>query len=362
MELYKIAASNLYGIGIKKLKLLCEKSGGLNALFEEDLNSLSTRCGINKKLLNNMNRNNALIEAQKQLDFNQKYGVETLFFNDDKYPHLLKECPDAPITLYFKGNISLQHRIIAVVGTRKPSKYGKENVEKLISSFQGQKIIIASGLAMGIDTFVHECCLKYNIQTVGVLGHGLDTISPRSNRDLAKKMAAKGGLLTEFGIEHKVTKYSFPKRNRIIAGLSHMTIVIESPRYGGAIITAELANGYNREVMAVPGSVFSNSSKGCNELIKNNKAHLLEDANDLFQLMNWNKAFKIHDSKIHITKNEAVIINILQKENEIHFDKLITYSSFSTSKLQELILKLELKQIVNSLPGAIFRLSHSTIV
>ena len=272
----------------------------------------------------------------------------------------MKECADAPITLFFKGNVSLLSRTISIVGTRKGSTYGKENVEKLISSLQGREIMVVSGLATGIDTFVHECCMKYKIPTVGVLGHGLDTMYPKSNRNLAREMCFNGGLLTEYCIDHKVSKYCFPRRNRIIAGLSDVTIVIESPSYGGAMITAEMANGYNREVMAIPGSIFSNYSKGCNDLIKNQKAHLMADPLDLFKLMNWNLAYVGSLSSINLTEQESLIVNLLNKEKEIHFDSLVHKSTFSVSLLHSLILNLELKQIVHSLPGAMFRLNRNT--
>ena len=209
MDLYKIAASGLKGIGKKTLTKLCAKTNGLKALFEEDIISLSERCNIKKELLTNMNRNKALALAEKQLIFTKRYGIQTLFYEDSGYPALLKECTDAPITLFYKGNAPLNTRTVSIIGTRKATSYGKENVEHIISKFQGQKTIVISGLAYGIDTFVHECCLKYDIPTIGVLGHGLDMIYPRSNRDLAKRMCKNGGLLTEFGINHSISRYCF---------------------------------------------------------------------------------------------------------------------------------------------------------
>lgn len=360
MDLYKIAASNLKGIGKQKLKQLCLRTNGINALFEENLCSLEKKFNLKKELLISMNIPQALTKARKQLDFNEKYGVQTLFMEDDHYPNLLKECPDAPITLFYKGSVPLNKKIISIVGTRRATNYGKENVEKLIASLQGQDFIVISGLAGGVDTFVHDCCVKHQIPTVGVLGHGLDTIYPRSNRNLAKKMLNNGGLLTEYGIDHKISKYCFPKRNRIIAGMSEATIVVESPSKGGAIITAEIANGYNREVMAIPGSVFSDLSKGCNELIKTQKAHLLEETGDLFQLMGWN----INSSKvsvtINLTRQESLIVEILQKEKETHFDTLVSKLDLSVSSLHAIILNLELRQIVLALPGSLFKLNHQT--
>lgn len=360
MDLYKIAASNLKGVGKQRLKQISPKTNGINALFEENLFSLEKKFNLKKELLISMNIPQALTKARKQLDFNEKYGVQTLFMEDDHYPDLLKECPDAPITLFYKGSVPLNKKIISIVGTRRATNYGKENVEKLIASLQGQDIIVISGLAVGVDTFVHDCCVKHQIPTVGVLGHGLDTIYPRSNRNLAKKMLNNGGLLTEYGIDHKISKYCFPQRNRIIAGMSEVTIVIESPLKGGAIITAEIANGYNREVMAIPGSIFSDLSKGCNELIKTQKAHLLEETEDLFRLMGWNANPTKITSTIKLTKQESRIVEILQKEKETHFDTLVSKLDLSVANLHALILNLELKQIVLALPGSLFRLNHQS--
>ncbi len=360
MDLYKIAASNLKGVGKQKLKQIILRTNGIKALFEHNTNYLEKHFKLKKELLIKIDIPRAMGLARKQLNFNLKYGVQTLFMEDENYPALLKECSDAPITLFYKGNVPLKKRIISIVGTRKATSYGKENVEKLISGLARQDIIVASGLASGIDTFVHECCLEQHIPTIGVIGHGLDTIYPSSNRKLAKAMLKNGGLLTEYGTDHKISKYCFPKRNRIIAGMADATIVVESPLKGGAIITADMANGYNREVLAIPGSVFSNQSKGCNELIKTQKAHLLEETDDLFRLMGWNINSSKVITKLNFTKQESLIIEILQKEKEAHFDKLVSELNLSVSNLHGIILNLELKQIVLALPGSLFKLNHQT--
>ena len=358
MDLYKIAASNLKGIGRRKLIQLSNESIGLKALFEDDIDALADRIKIKRELLKNMNRKKALMLAEEQLNFNQKYGIQTLYHEDENYPFLLKECADAPITLFYKGNISLNKKTISIVGTRSATTYGKENVEYLISKIKDQDITVASGLAYGIDTYVHECCLKYNVPTIGVLGHGHNIIYPSSNSRLAKQMCNNGGLLTEFGIDSTISKYSFPKRNRIIAGISEVTVVVESPEKGGSIITADLANSYNREVMAIPGPVFSISSKGCNHLIKNQKAHLMSDIGDLFRLMNWEENEQTKTAVFKLSKQESFVVSLMKKEGEVHFDKLIQQTAFTVSYLQSIILDLELKQVLNSLPGSRFKLNH----
>ncbi len=362
MELYKIAASNLKGIGRTKLKQLLKKTNGLSAFFERSTNELSELFGVKKELVRKIGRKEALAQAEDQLTFNHKYGIQTFYHEDSRYPKLLKECPDAPISFFFKGSISFnQAKAISIVGTRKASPYGKENVERFVSSLKGKNVVVVSGLACGIDTFVHECCLKYKIPTIGVLAHGHHTLYPKSNINLAKKMTHQGGLLSEFGIHESISKWNFPKRNRIIAGLSEVTIVIESPKKGGSLITAEIANGYNREVMAIPGSVFSSNSIGCNELIKNQKAHLMTSPNDLFTIMNWNEKHFEKELKYDLKPKEKTLVMFLMKKNSATFDQLADGTKFSVALLHSLIFNLELHEIIHSLPGSRFMINNRVI-
>jgi len=358
MELHKIAAANLRGVGKHRLSNLCKNLKGLHCLFEMDLEQLSIKCNANKNLLMKMERKRALQLAEKQMSFNAKYGIKTLFYTDSEYPEQLKECVDAPVVLYYKGGIPLnQTKIVSIVGTRKPSFYGKRIVEQLIEQIKDQEILVVSGLAYGIDTYVHEYCIKHNVATVGALGHGHHMIYPKSNSWLAKKMCKNGGLLSEFGIHTELSKYNFPKRNRIIAGIAHVTIVIESPIKGGSMITANLANSYNREVMAFPGQVSSTCSQGCNELIKNQRAHLISDAEDLFKLMNWSQNAHNYKPQVELNKHETLIVKLLRSDNEIHFDHLIQKTEFSTPYLQTIMLSLELKKILFEIPGLRFKLN-----
>jgi DNA processing protein len=359
MELYKIASANLIGIGKQRLGILCKNITGLNCLFEMDIERLSTQCNANKGLLIKMERNRALQLAKQQLSFNSKYGIKTLFYQDKEYPEQLKECVDAPVVLYYKGENPLnQPKIVSIVGTRKPSFYGKKIVEQFIEQIKDQNMLVVSGLAYGIDTYVHEYCIKHNVATLGVLGHGHHMIYPKSNSSLAKKMCKSGGLLSEFGIHTELSKYNFPKRNRIIAGIAHATIIIESPIKGGSMITANLANSYNREVMAFPGQVSSIRSQGCNELIKNHKAHLISDAEDLFKLMNWSKKANNYKRQVELNTHEALIVQLLQSDNDIHFDHLVQKTEFSTPYLQTIMLSLELKKILFEIPGLRFKLNN----
>jgi len=358
MELYKIAAANLIGIGKHRLSLLCKNLKGLHSLFNMDIEQLSSQCNANKNLLMKMKRKRALQLAKKQLSFNARYGIKTLFYTDKEYPEQLKECADAPVVLYYKGVIPLnQPKIVSIVGTRKCSLYGKKIVQEFIEQMKDQNILVISGLAYGIDTCVHEYCMSNNVPTIGVLGHGHHMIYPKSNSSLAKKMCKNGGLLSEFGIHDGMSKYNFPKRNRIIAGIAHLTIVIESPIKGGSMITANLANSYNREVMAFPGQVSSAYSQGCNELIKNHKAHLISGAEDVFSLMNWSKKDSNHNMQVELNTHESLIVQLLQSDHDIHFDHLIQKTEFSTSYLQSVILGLELKNILFEIPGFRFKLN-----
>ena len=362
MELYKIAASNLKGIGRSKLKQICSRIGSLNDIFEKSTDELSAHLEVKKDLVRKMDRKGALERAEDQLVFNHKYGIQTLYHEDSNYPKLLKECPDAPISFFFKGSINFnQAKAISIVGTRKASSYGKENVEQIILSLKGKNIIVVSGLAYGIDTFVHECCLKHQIPTIGVLAHGHHTLYPKSNSSLAQKMTRQGGLLSEFGIHEPISKWNFPKRNRIIAGLSELTIVIESPSKGGSLITAEMANGYNREVMAIPGSIFSANSNGCNELIKNQKAHVMTSPSDLFSIMDWDEKHFEKDLNYDLKPEEKVLVMLLKKKNGSTFDQLAEGTKFSVAHLHSLILNLELHEIIHALPGSRFRINHRAV-
>ena len=244
-----------------------------------------------------------------------------------------------------------------MVGTRKRSPASKQIVEQLISSLKGSGVIVVSGLASGIDTLVHQYCIKHKVPTIAILGHGLKMIYPRENRTLAKEIIASGGaLISEFHFNQKPTKYTFPQRNRIIAGVADATIVIESPLKGGSMITARLANSYSREVMAFPNSIIQDDLAGCNQLIKTNLAHIITAPSDLFELMNWKINHQEEKAISHLTlsKEERDLMQTIKEHKEVHIDRLFDSSQLHPSIVQSLLMQLELKNYIFNSSGLFY--------
>ena len=302
--------------------------------------------------------------AEAELRFIEKYKIKTCFLSDKGYPQRLLNCYDSPTLLFYKGDADLNaSKIVAIIGTRKYTDYGKQQTEKLIEELSSQNILVVSGMAYGIDAIAHKASLKNELPTVGVLGHGLDQIYPPDHSNLAKELLKHGGgLLTEFRSNTKPDKHNFPTRNRIVAGMSDATIVIETGEKGGSMITAELANGYNKDVFALPGRISDNKSAGCNFLIRNNKAMLLTGAEDLVEVMGWQeksqKAIKSQRALfIELSKDEKIIVDILKEKDLIHIDELNFKSGLSSSSMAAAILNLELQGVVATLPGKLYKLN-----
>jgi DNA processing protein len=303
--------------------------------------------------------------AEEELKFIEKYKIKTFFLTDKDYPQRLLNCYDSPTLLYYKGEADLNaSKIVAIIGTRSHTDYAKQVTEKLIKDLSPQNVTIVSGLAFGVDAIAHKSAIKNNLPTIGVLGHGLDQIYPSEHSGLAKDMIKhSGGLLSEFRSKTKPDKHNFPTRNRIVAGMSDATIVIETSIKGGSMITAELANSYNKDVFAIPGKITDTKSSGCNYLIKNNKAMLLTDAAELIQVMNWeerNKKSEVRRQKqlfIELTPDEKVIIAILNEKETVHIDEINMKSGLSSSAVAAAILNLELQNVMVSLPGKLYRLA-----
>lgn len=299
--------------------------------------------------------------AEKELAKAEKDGTEILFFTDKKYPQRLKSIEDAPSLLYYKGNENLNaSRIVGIVGTRQATEYGKDMVEQICRDLAPYKVIIISGLAYGIDIQAHKQALKNGLATFGVMGSGMDVIYPSAHKDTAKKMISQGGLLTENHFGTKPDAHNFPARNRIIAGMCDALIVVEAAEKGGALITADIANSYNKDVFAVPGNLGSSYSEGCNKLIKTNKANLFSSVKDLEYIMNWTieenieKEFTDYSS---LTEEEQRVVQILKdKKRPMMIDELSFLSSMNPSKLASLLLNLEFSNIVKSLPGKMYSL------
>lgn len=282
-----------------------------------------------------------------------------LFYTDELYPKRLKSCEDAPILIYSKGNADFNvPKVISIVGTRNATEYGKQLCYQLIEELQQYNVLVISGLALGIDVAAHRECLKFNIPTVGVLGHGFDTMYPAQNRPVAERMLQNGGLLTEYPSGTRAVPEHFPARNRIVAGLADATIVVEASIKGGALITAEIANTYNRDVFAFPGRINDEYSEGCNFLVRNNKASLLTCMADLAYLMGWekkNETTVVQEQlmlPIDLSAHEQEIFEaIRQNKVPLAIDELTIKTRMPASQLAVNLLNMEMQGFIRSLPG-----------
>ena len=287
---HQIALTMIPGFGPRLARHLLAHFGSTEDIFHASVRELAKAPGIGPILAKVIHHKEYMVRAEMECDFVEKHNIQTIWLTDSAYPQRLEACDDGPPLLYFKGNINFndQH-IVSVVGTWNSTSYGKKLCEDLIAGIKEINPIVVSGLAYGIDVIAHRAALQNNIPTIGVVAHGLDRIYPPMHRDIAEQMLHAGGLLTEFPSGTNPDRMNFPMRNRIIAGLADVTIVVEAGIKGGALITAEIANGYNRDVCAFPGAVNQPYSEGCNYLIKTNRAHLIRNADDLLYLMNWQK-------------------------------------------------------------------------
>ncbi|RYG08220.1 MAG: DNA-protecting protein DprA, partial [Chitinophagaceae bacterium] len=286
--IHKIALTLIKGVGSMLSKNLLLHFGDAEAVFKASFAQLMKVDGIGEKTAKSILHTDAVTLAEKEIEFLEKHQIKLLFYTDEGYPKRLKNCYDAPILLYYKGTSDLNHpRVISIVGTRNATSYGKTLCKQLTEMLKPYDVLIVSGLAHGIDAAAHKECVQAEVPTVGVLGHGLDRIYPAVHRELAAKMIKNGGLLTEFLPGSNPDRENFPKRNRIIAGMADVTVVIEASIKGGALITAEIANSYNRDVYAFPGRVSDEFSEGCNFLIKTNRAGLINHPKDLIYYLGW---------------------------------------------------------------------------
>lgn len=361
--LYQVALTLVPNIGDINAKALVTRFGSAEAVFHAPKKVLDEIEGIGAMRSNSIRHFKDFNRAEEEIEFIKKYKITPLFFTNKNYPQRLLNCCDSPALLYYKGNADLNSsKIIAIVGTRNNQEYGKNLCEKLIADFENEDVLIVSGLAFGIDSIAHKTALKKHLKTVGVLAHGLDRVYPSQNISLAKQMVSHGGLLTEFKSYTNPDKQNFPGRNRIVAGMSDAIIVIESGIKGGSLITAELANGYNKDVFAFPGRVDDSKSQGCNFLIKSNKAILITSADDILENMGWKNIKKPPPIKqrelfIELSAEEKVVVEILQINDQVHIDELYFKSKLSSSVIAKVLLMLEMQGIVASLPGKMYKIA-----
>ncbi len=360
--LHKIALTQIPNLGPISGKRLVAYCGGVEEVFTISSEKLKKIPGVSFSLLKNVKSKSSLKKAEKELDFIEKNKIKTMFFLDKNYPKRLLHCDDAPLILYYNGNADLNaKRVISIVGTRKSTDYGEKITEKIVEELKAYNVMIISGLAYGIDVCAHRAALKNKMQTVAVLGHGLQTIYPSTNRATANKMIENGGLLSEFMSSDGIYRANFPKRNRIIAGLSDATLVVEAAVKGGALITANIADSYNRDVFAIPGKITDKSSVGCNNLIRTNKAAMITSAKDIVYLMGWEKEnavnYKQSSLAIDLSDEQKKIMELLKKKNNARIDWLANYSGIKMNTVATLLLDLEFKGMIKTLPGKVYCLA-----
>ncbi|WP_090554653.1 DNA-processing protein DprA [Pedobacter hartonius] len=358
--IHQIALTLIHNVGHVTAKSLLAEFGTPEAVFSASREQLLGIEGIGTVTADRILHTDALARAEEQLKFLKKHHIEVLFYTAERYPQRLKSCYDAPVLLYYRGTADLNHpRIVSIVGTRMASPYGLMICEQLAETLQHYNVLVVSGLAYGIDVAAHRQSLQFDIPTVGILGHGLDRLYPSVHTQIAGKMLKNGGLLTEFPPYTNVDKENFPRRNRIIAGIADVTIVVEAALKGGALITAEIANSYNRDVFAFPGRTTDRYSEGCNFLIKTNRAGLLSHARDLVYYMGWEAAASAGDGQqttlaIALSAPETAIMAILRL-GPLRIDELAVKAGIQQSKLPIHLLNLEIKGMIMTRPGNVYQ-------
>lgn len=363
---YLIALSMIPSIGSLTARKLIAYLGSAEAVFKEKSSALRKIPGIGEILSERAKSGGNLERAAMEIEYCGKRGIRILSSFDDDYPVRLKQCVDSPLVIFLKGeNVTNACKIISIVGTRRATQEGIQNINVLLSDIADHypDLIVVSGLAYGIDYNAHLSAIKNRLKTIAVLGHGLHTIYPAENKNLAFKIIDNGCLLSDFASNMNPERNNFIKRNRIIAGLADATIVVESGPKGGALITADIANSYNRDVFAYPGRLSDEYSTGCNRLIKNNKAALIESMNDLEYLLNWNRVENTASPMqrllfVSLSEDEERLIKALKEEGSLSRDSLALILGLPVSKISAMLLKLEFESIISVLPGNHYKMSN----
>jgi DNA processing protein len=361
--IYQIALTQIPQIGPVQAKILLQHCDA-EEVFHAKKHFLEKIEGIGPVRAASVASFKDFSKAEEEIKFIEKYKIKPLFLTNPAYPKRLLNCYDSPTMLYYRGDADLNAaKMVAIIGTRSNTDYGKQVTEKIVKDLSAQNITIVSGLAYGVDAIAHKAAIKNGLPTVGVMAHGLDQIYPAEHTALAKDMVKHGGgLLTEFRSKTKPDRHNFPSRNRIVAGMCDATIVVETSIKGGSMITAELANGYNKDVFAFPGRITDAKSNGCNYLIKSNKALLLTEASELIITMGWasakkNQARKQKELFIELSPDEKIVTAILGEKDTVPIDEINLKSGLSSSAVAAAILSLELQNVIVSLPGKLYRLS-----
>jgi DNA processing protein len=361
--LHQIALTLLPQIGAMTAKNLVSYCGSPEAVFRSSVRELGRIPGIGPAIIQSIkDASGALRCAEQEIRHMEQFGIEALFYTDPRYPARLRQSPDSPCLLFFKGSSSAlleKERVVAIIGTRQPTDHGKDICEAFVEGFLPFDVLIVSGLAFGVDIAAHRKALAVGIPNIGVLGHGLGSIYPVQHKSIALRMIENGGLLSEYPHDAKPDREHFPMRNRIISGMSDLVLVVETAASGGSMITVQFAERQGREVFAVPGRPGDSKSIGCNFLIKNERAKLTESAADIAFHMGWDQAGKVsgRQGKLfqELSATEEILVNIIREQPEIPIDQLTILSGLQPGILASSILDLEFKGIIRTLPGKRYR-------
>lgn len=361
--LYRIALSNLPGIGDITARRLLDHLGSPEAVFNEPYRNLIKIPGIGSTIAGYIRNNNSIERAKKEIEFIQKHDISTAFFTDKNYPYRLGECADSPILLFYKGDMQLKsQKVLSVIGTRNATIRGRELCSSIIGNLalQHPDLVIVSGLAYGIDIAAHKAALKADISTIGVMAHGFATLYPSVHTGVAIKMLDRGALICDFLSDEPPDRNNFLKRNRIIAGIADATLVVESGLTGGAMVTADIALSYSRDLFAIPGSPGDKQSSGCNLLIKSNRASLVEKSEDIEYFLGWEKARIETDQKRlpdNLSPLEKDIFKLISIQEKISADSLSEMLKTPLHSLSSALLSLEFSGLIRSIPGNYYKLS-----
>ncbi len=358
--IHALALTKLAGVGGITARKLINCAGGAEAVFGFAKNQLQSLPGVTPRLANAIVEGHTIDDATREIEQILTDGHDIIYYQDERYPQRLTFCDDRPLMLFYSGTVSFNlNRVLAVVGTRDATRHGLRMVDQLLDEIRAYNPLIVSGLAYGIDIAAHQKCLDIGLNTVGVMGTGLDNVYPSTHRSVAHRMKTHGGLLSEFVYDTKPDRENFPKRNRIVAGMSDAVIVVESTRKGGSLITADIASSYSREVFAFPGKATDELSTGCNWLIKTQRASMVESGRDIAYQLGWNETEpekKPAAVYTDLDEVESAIVGLLKFDDELEIDQIGCQLGVASSDATIKLLELEFKGIIASLPGKKYRL------
>lgn len=366
---YTLALTRMAGFNFQTALHLYRSLGGGKAVYDHrhDIREVVPDCSDRMvELLTDWDE--SLARADREMEFIERHHVKVITLANEDYPQRLAECPDAPIVLFYLGNASLnQCRVVSMVGTRHSTAYGQDLIRHFMSDLRQlvPDVLVVSGLAYGVDICAHRQALSHGFQTVGVLAHGLDDLYPHRHRETAKEMLSQGGLLTEYMSETRADKLNFVKRNRIVAGMADATILVESAAKGGGLITARIAQDYDRAVFSFPGAVGAPYSEGCNQLIRDNGAALITSADDFVKAMGWETDAVLQRAKAegiertlfpNLSDDERLVVQILDESGDMQQNQLAVKTNIPIGQLTAMLFQLEMKGVVKPLAGGTFHL------